>query len=147
VLTVRAFFDGEVKVFGGEQYRPLLHVYDAAQVVVDQLTSSETGTFNLKNQNIRIIDLAHQLEEHFSDLKIETTPMQFQDARNYQASSKRAEQILGFNPQRSVHDGIEEVRQLLDHGRLKNVDNPRYSNQDFLSKFNTHQLMPEKGTL
>ena len=144
VLTVRAFFHGEVKVFGGEQYRPLLHVYDAAQTIVDQLTSTNTGVFNLKQQNVRIIDLANQLLEHFPKLKVETTPMHFQDSRNYRASSKKAEKILGFNPVRSIHDGITEVSQLLKEGRLKDVNNPRYTNQTFLSMFNTHHLA-EKG--
>ncbi len=140
-LTVRAFCHGKIKVFGGEQFRPLLHVRDAAQAVVDNLIASHTGIFNLHRQNVRIIDLAYQVRNHFPDLQIETTPMQFQDARNYRVSSEKARNILGFKAGYSIDDGIGEIKELLTTGRLKDVDNPRYTNQTFLSMFNTHKLL------
>jgi nucleoside-diphosphate-sugar epimerase len=140
-LTVRAYCHGKIKVFGGEQFRPLLHVRDAAQAVVDNLITSHTGIFNLHRQNVRIIDLAYQVRNHFPDLQIETTPMQFQDARNYRVSSEKARNILGFKAGYSIDDGIGEIKELLTTGRLKDVDNPRYTNQTFLSMFNTHKLL------
>ncbi len=140
-LTVRAFCHGKIKVFGGEQFRPLLHVRDAARAVVDNLITSHTGIFNLHRQNVRIIDLAYQVRNHFPDLQIETTPMQFQDARNYRVSSEKARNILGFKAVYSIDDGIGEIKELLTTGRLKDVDNPRYTNQTFLSMFNTHKLL------
>jgi nucleoside-diphosphate-sugar epimerase len=139
-LTVRAYCHGKIKVFGGDQFRPLLHVRDSAQAVVDALTIRETGVFNLHRQNVRIIDLAYQVRNHFPDLAIETTPMHFQDARNYRANSDKARKLLGFKPACSIDDGIEEVKELLVSGRLRDVDNPRYTNQAFLSMFNTHKL-------
>ena len=138
-LTVRAHHQGKVSVFGGDQCRPLLHVRDTAQVIVDQLTTSHTGLFNLHRQNVRIIDLAYQIRNHFIDLQIEQTPMKFQDARNYRVSSDRAQRILGFRPTHSIDEGIEEIKDLLDTRRLRDVDNPRYTNQAFLSIFNTHK--------
>ena len=140
-LTVRAFCHGKIKVFGGEQFRPLLHVCDAARAVVDNLVTSHTGIFNLHRQNVRIIDLAYQVRNHFPDLQIETTPMQFQDARNYRVSSEKAWNTLGFKAVYSIDDGIGEIKELLTTGRLKDVDNPRYTNQTFLSMFNTHKLL------
>lgn len=139
-LTVRAFCHGKIKVFGGDQFRPLLHVRDAAKAVADNITTSHTGIFNLHRQNVRIIDLAYQVRNHFPDLQIETTPMHFQDARNYRANSDKARNILGFKPIYSIDDGIEQIKDLLVTGRLKDVDNPRYTNQMFLSMFKTHQL-------
>jgi nucleoside-diphosphate-sugar epimerase len=144
-LTVRAHRLGKIGVFGGEQFRPLLHVRDAAQAAVDNLTTSHTGVFNLHRQNVRIIDLAYQVRNHFPDLVIEQTPMKFQDARNYRVSSDKATKQWGFRPHVSIDDGIEEVKELLDTGRLKDVDNPRYTNQLFLSMFNTHQIVAGKG--
>ncbi len=139
-LTVRAHRQGKISVFGGEQFRPLLHVKDAARAAVNNLETSETGIFNLHRQNVRIIDLAYQVRNHFPDLVIEQTPMKFQDARNYRVSSERAQSILGFKATCSIDDGIQEIKELLDSYRLKDVDNPRYTNQLFLSTFNTHKL-------
>ena len=141
-LTVRAHGQGRISVFGGDQFRPLLHVGDAAQAVVDNLTTAHTGIFNLHRQNVRIIDLAYQVRNHFPDLVIEQTPMKFQDARNYRVSSDKAREILNFKVIHSIDDGIEEIKHLLDSSRLRDIDNPRYTNQAFLSRFNTHQDIP-----
>lgn len=144
-LTVRAHRTGMIKVFGGEQFRPLLHVRDAARAVVDSLDSSHTGVYNLARQNVRIVDLAYQVRNHFPDLVIEQTPMKFQDARNYRVSGEKASQTLGFRATTSIDDGIEELKDLLDTCRLRDVDNPRYTNQAFLSMFNTHRLEEQKA--
>ncbi len=140
-LTVRAFCHGKIKVFGGDQFRPLLHVRDAACMAVAQATASrQRGIFNLQRQNVRIVDLAYQVRNHFPDLEIETTPMHFQDARNYRVSSRKAQEMLGFKPSFSIDDGIEDIKKLLISKRLCNVENPRYTNQTFLSMFNPHVL-------
>jgi len=138
ILTVRAHRTGAIKVFGGEQFRPLLHVRDAARAIVENLETPHTGVYNLHRQNVRIIDLAYQVRNHFPDLQIEQTEMPFQDTRNYRVSSEKAQRVLGFRPTSSIDDGIEEIKTLLDTGRLRDVDNPRYTNQGFLSLYNTH---------
>lgn len=138
VLTVRAHRFGTIKVFGGDQFRPLLHVRDAARAIVDNLETEHTGIYNLHRQNVRIIDLAYQVRNHFPDIEIEQSEMPFQDTRNYRVSSERAQTVLGFKPTSSIDDGIEEIKVLLDTGRLRDVDNPRYTNQGFLSLYNTH---------
>jgi nucleoside-diphosphate-sugar epimerase len=139
ILTVRAHRQGEISVFGGEQFRPLLHVKDAAKAAVDNITTKPTGIFNLARQNVRIIDLAYQIRNHFPDLVIKTTPMKFQDTRNYRVSSAKAQETLGFKSLYSIDDGIEDIKDLLDSCRLRDVDNPRYTNQTYLCKFNTHE--------
>lgn len=138
-LTVRAYHDGKITVYGGEQFRPLLHVRDAAQACVDHLTTTHTGIFNLHRQNVRIVDLAYQVRNHFPDMIIEPVDIKFQDARNYRVTSRKAQGVLGFKPKYLIDDGIEQIKELLVSHRLKAVDNPRYTNQAFLSMFNTHQ--------
>jgi nucleoside-diphosphate-sugar epimerase len=140
VLTVRASQSGKISVFGGDQFRPLLHVRDAAQAAIDNLATSATATFNLHRQNVRVMDLAYQVRNHFPDLIIEQTAMTFQDSRNYRVSSDKAKMELGFAPAYSIDQGIEEMKYLLETNRLKDVTNPRYTNQAFLSMFNTHKV-------
>lgn len=137
-LTVRAHREGHVSIFGGDQFRPLLHVSDVAQAVLQNLESPGTGVFNLHRQNVRIIDLAYQVRNHFPDMAIERTDVEFQDSRNYRVSSEKAARELGFKPERSIDQGIEEVKELLEHSRIRDLDNPRYTNQAFLMTFNTH---------
>jgi nucleoside-diphosphate-sugar epimerase len=137
-LTVRAYLFGKITVYGGEQFRPLLHVRDAAHAIIENLDTEHIGVFNLHKQNVRIIDLAYQIRNHFPDLFIEQTEREFEDTRNYRVSSDKAVNILQFRPNRSIDEGIEEIKALLTSGRLRDVDNPRYTNQKFLSMYNTH---------
>jgi len=138
ILTVRAHRFGKLTVYGGEQFRPLLHVRDAARAVADNLGTTHTGVFNLAKQNVRIVDLAYQVRNHFPDLVIEQVDREFEDTRNYRVSSEKAKQQLRFVPVCSIDEGIEQIKALLDSQRLVNVDNPRYTNQGYLSMYNTH---------
>ena len=144
-LVVRAAIDRVIRVFGGDQFRPLLHVRDAARAVIANLETSYTGVFNLNKQNVRIIDLAYQVRNHFPDIEIERTEMNFQDARNYRVQSEKAARVFGFQPVESIDRGIEEVKELVVNGRIKDVNNPRYTNQLFLEQFRTH-VSPETGS-
>jgi nucleoside-diphosphate-sugar epimerase len=141
MLTVRAHRHHKITVFGGNQFRPLLHVRDAAQAIVNVLESLHIGVYNVLRQNVRIIDLAYQVRNHFPDLIIEQTPMKFQDTRNYRVSGEKAQKTLGFKAVHSIDEGIDEVKELMDSNRLKDVDAPRYTNQAFLSMFNTHKVI------
>lgn len=140
-LTVKAHTVGKISVFGGEQFRPLLHVKDVARAVVMNLETSHTGIYNLHRQNVRIVDLAYQIRNHFPDCIIEATEMPFQDTRNYRVSSKKAKDTFGFNSIHSIDDGIEELKFLVETGRIKDLNHNRYSNQKYLQE----QLNSTKG--
>ena len=131
-MTILAYTTNKIQVFGGSQFRPVIHVRDVARTIVEQIETMNTGIFNLHKQNIKIVDLAHQIRNHFEDLEIETTEMTFQDARNYKVSSDKAKEKLGFNPIFPVDIGIEEIKTLLTEKRLVDIKNPRYTNQKFL---------------
>lgn len=138
IMTVKAYKEGELKVFGGEQYRPLLHVKDSAKAIFENLEKKETGVFNLNKENIKIADLAQIVKKHFPGLKIQMEKMKFEDARNYRVKNDKARKILKFKPIYTIDQGIEELKQLLRENRIRDVSDARYANQLFLTKFNTH---------
>ncbi len=141
-LTVNARQLGWVRVYGGDQYRPLLHVRDAARAIAENLTTGHRGIFNLSAENVRIIDLAERVCDRIPGTVIERVGTTYEDARNYRVSTEKAETVLGITPDFSVDEGIEEIKELADSGRLKEIDNPRYSNKGFLLLHQTH-LEPE----
>ena len=132
VLTAKAYVYRKISVFGGNQYRPLLHVRDVAAAIVQTLEMRNTGVFNLHAVNMRIADLADCLKAQFPDLEVERTNLKFQDNRNYRVSSGKAIAAFGFSPKHSVEDGIAELKALLEAGRIKNISLSRHSNQRFL---------------
>lgn len=141
ILTVRAYVEGQISVFGGDQFRPLLHVKDVARAVVMNLETEHKGVFNLARQNVRISDLAYQVRMHFPDIVIETTNMPFQDTRNYRVSAKKAENTFGFKSIHSVDEGIEELKFLVETKRIKDLKSPRYSNQAYLKEHYEEMLI------
>ena len=70
-----------------------------------------------------------------SNVEIVTTPLPFQDARNYQVSSEKLKLASNFEAEVSLEKGIDEVFNLISSGRIKDINNPRYSNQNFLKTF------------
>ncbi|AFN75408.1 NAD-dependent epimerase/dehydratase [Melioribacter roseus P3M-2] len=143
ILTVRAYVEGQINVFGGDQFRPLLHVKDVAIAVVQNIETEHKGVFNLARQNVRIMDLAYQVRMHFPDLIIEHTDMPFQDTRNYRVSAQKAKDTFGFKSVHSIDEGIEELKYLVETKRIKDLKSPRYSNQAYL-KEHYNELMSEK---
>ena len=135
ILVTKALSEGKLTVFGGDQWRPLLHVNDVANAINHTLENEVTGVFNLHYKNFKIIDIANKIIEKVPTAKIETTPMKFQDARNYQVSSEKLFNETGFRAQVDLSTGIDEVYQLISSKRIKDVNHIRYSNQNFLEKY------------
>jgi nucleoside-diphosphate-sugar epimerase len=131
-LTVKAFLYGRVSVFGGNQFRPLLHVKDVAEAVVATVDMKDTGIYNLHAVNMTIVDVAELIQTYVPALQVYKTEMQFQDARNYSVSSEKAKRAFGFTPRYTPEDGIVEIKNLVEQGRIRDISSPRFSNTDFL---------------
>jgi len=143
-LTVKAHTLGKLTVFGGEQYRPILHVCDAAKAIVDNVATKHTGIYNIHHENVQIVDLAEEVKKQFKNLKVEKVEMKFEDSRNYRVSSDKAKKAFHFSPKLFAKDGISELKKLLSENRIKDLDNPLYTNDAYLSKFGTHREYPER---
>ena len=135
ILTAKALIDKKISVFGGEQWRPLLHVNDVSNAISHCLKTDVSGIYNLHHKNYRIIDIARKIENKVKDVELEVTPMSFEDARNYQVSSQKLLDETGFEASIELINGINEIYDLIFHNRIKDITDPRYSNQNFLQKF------------
>ena len=125
----QAFFEKKMSVFGGEQYRPLLHVKDVARAIEIAIRSKKRGVFNLSYKNMRIIDIAKEIQKYFKNTKIIKTQIKFQDARNYHALSQLISKI---KPQVVI--------------QLAAVSHANKSNKDPYSTFD-HSLRTLENTL
>ena len=135
ILTTKALVDKKMSVFGGDQWRPLLHVKDVANAIEHNISSDTKGIFNLHYKNFKIIEIAEKIKEKIPDVSIETTPLPFQDARNYQVSSDKLKRETGFEASIKLSQGIEEMYNLISSNRIKDINDPRYSNHNFLQTF------------
>jgi nucleoside-diphosphate-sugar epimerase len=137
-LTIRAVIEKVMTVFGGKQYRPMLHVKDAAQAICNSVNQDAVGLYNLHSENVTIIEIAHRVQSIIKKSSIEISETNFQDNRNYKVSSDLAIEKLAFSPERNLEVGINEIQNLVDSKRIPNVG---------LSKFSNHLslIMNKKG--
>ena len=135
-LSAKAFFEKKMSVFGGEQFRPLLHVKDVARAIEVAINSKKKGIFNLSYKNMKIIDIAREIQKYFKNTKIIKTKIKFQDARNYRVDNSKSIKELSFKAKYNLEYGIMELKKLLEEKRIKNFNDPRYTNQKYLEMFN-----------
>ena len=131
-LVMRAIFHKKISVFGGEQYRPLLHVRDAASVICNSMEKTNDGIYNLHSENTRIIEIADLMKKNFPALQVEVEDAVSKDNRNYRVSSEKAKKELDFKPVLTIDHGIRELKKLLEEGRVKDSFLTRFSNYLYL---------------
>jgi nucleoside-diphosphate-sugar epimerase/dTDP-4-dehydrorhamnose 3,5-epimerase-like enzyme len=131
-LTARAMTDRRLKIFGSSQFRPLLHVKDAAQAIADNLETKHTGVFNLHSENVKVLNLAKRIVKRVPGTKTEFVDMKASDMRNYRVKSTKAQKAFGFNPKLKVEDGIDEIKRLFEEARIKDTKNSKYTNEAHL---------------
>lgn len=132
VLTKNAALDIPLKVYGGDQWRPLLHVKDVARAVVYCLDNNISGLYNLSSENITIKDLARSILEIIPYAKVEYQEQLTEDTRNYKVDCSRIKS-KGWQHQYTLTYGIKEIYDVIKDRRLKNVDDEVYSNEHYLS--------------
>lgn len=119
-------------VRGGTQSRGFCHVRDVARVMAEHAGTDIVGPCNIASENATIRALAERITRHVPTATIALEPAPT-DAMDIRLACVRAREVLGFQPQYTLDDGIREVRDLVASGRLERVESPRYSNEAFLT--------------
>ena len=132
ILTNHAVNAGRIRVFGGAQKRPNLHIDDMADLylfLLDQADGAIDGkVFNAGGDNRTVMDLAETVRTVIGGaLPIDVSPTD--DPRSYHVSSERLRRELGFVPRRTIEDAVGDLVRAFEAGRLPNgLTNPRYFN-------------------
>ena len=133
IFSKKAHGEGKITVFGGNQWRPLIHVSDVVKAVLTilEVPISKVGGrgFNVggNTENYLISDLVNLIKEVFPDVQVETLDA-MTDQRSYRVKFGKIESELGFLPERTVLYGIREIKNALDKGIFNNVEDRRYYN-------------------
>jgi nucleoside-diphosphate-sugar epimerase len=135
ILSMRAARGETLTIFGGEQWRPLLHVRDVSTAILHGLQNDTIGLYNLSYKNYKICDLGEEIRKIMPSCQIEYTDMKFEDLRNYKVKNDK---ILntGWVPSYTLEDGITEIFSLIKEKRVKDTTDVVYSNAAFMRKLN-----------
>jgi len=139
-MAADGFFKGKIRVAGGSQWRPLVHVQDvsaAVQSVLEaDLSKVAVKAFNVggDDNNYTIIDLAGEiktaLERRGRKVSLDVAT-ENKDARSYRVSFAKIKDTLGFRPSYSVASAVDDLCLQFEKGKYSDYGEKKYSN--FLS--------------
>ena len=142
LMTNHAFCSGVIRVFGGIQHRPNLHVEDMCDAYVEMLKqppeSIDGEVFNVGAENLSVLEIAEKVKAIAGgDTQLLIEPSQ--DPRSYRISSQRIAEKLGFRPRKTVEDAILDLFGWHKEGKFPNsMRDSRYFNiarmQEILSQ-------------
>jgi nucleoside-diphosphate-sugar epimerase len=144
LLTAKAQTDGEIIVDGGDQWRPFLHVADAAdalQLCLEQPARMVAGeVFNVggNDQNHTIGEVAEIIRNRIPRASVRYGEVR--DRRNYRVRFDKIENQLGFVPKRLLVEGIDEIARALDEGSIPDFGSVEFSNLEALRDAGVGQL-------
>jgi len=129
LFIAKALKEKEVTVFGGNQFRPFLHVEDAADSIIFALEKDLTGTFNVMSENFTILNAAKKIKE-LTNCNIQISN-ENEDKRNYNVSADKIKGI-GFKPQKNIEFAFNQIKKAFEEGIINDYTEKKYNNYELL---------------
>jgi nucleoside-diphosphate-sugar epimerase len=124
ILSNHAFYNREIKVFGGDQLRPNVHIDDMVNSYLAVLTADTKvingEIFNVGFKNQTVNELAADVKEIIGDdVKIINTKSN--DNRSYHVSSEKIKKVLGFKTKYTVKNAVSDLKYAFENNILANT--------------------------
>ncbi len=131
LLTDQGLKDGRIRVFGGDQMRPNVHVRDLTAFYRTLITAPADKisgkAFNVSRENASVMALAEMIRDELDpSLPIDTVPSN--DPRSYHLCADRARQELGFEPRYALVTAVKELRDAYQTGKVPDSESEIYRN-------------------
>ena len=132
ILTNHAVNTGRIRVFGGSQKRPNIHIDDMTDLYLQLLREPhekiDGEVFNAGYENHSLMQLADIVKGVVGEgLEVAVEPTD--DLRSYHISSERVRERLGFAPRYTIEDAVRGLSEAMAAGKLPDsMTDPRYYN-------------------
>ncbi len=144
-MTMTAFTEGKITVFGGNQWRPLLGLEDASDAYVKALESEPGGNgtagygriYNVgsEEQNYTITEVAKLTAKGIKEASGKEIPVNIEgdsvDVRDYRVSFKKIQGELNFSVKQTIPDAAKEIWGKLDSKEIRDPKQKVYYNHYF----------------
>lgn len=138
VMTKNAYVHRRITVDGGgRQWRPFVHVRDAARAFEMALTGDRSSlageVFNVgtDTNNIQVLNLAFRVRDAIPGTEIVHAPTD-PDLRDYNVSFEKVRRVLDFRAEHTIDDGIREVLGALREGVVDPDDRRWYTLKQYI---------------
>lgn len=121
-----AMTNGKITVNNPDIWRPIYDIRDAVNAYMKAIQAdySISGVFNVASCNYTVGQVADMVKlemEKLTRKTIEVEIKNIQDFRNYKVNIDKAKKILGFEPQYSIANTIEDIfKNLKEYGDFSN---------------------------
>lgn len=129
LFSAQAIVEKFITVYGGHQFRPFLHVSDAADSLIFALENNLSGTYNVVSENFSILQVAERISK-ITNCEIRMSN-ENEDKRDYKVSTAKIKK-MGFNSSKTIEDAVNEIKQAFDEGVIKDYKESRYNNYNLL---------------
>jgi len=147
ILTNFAYNKGFIKVLGGEQTRPNVHIDDMCnlyKLLIENKQNIKNGeVYNFGVENLKVIEIARIIQKIFKDrlnkeveIKIEPS----NDKRSYQINSDKIKKELGFKFNLDVKSAVNDIINKFEDLTLKDTFNDKWRNIEVLKK-NSNKIL------
>jgi nucleoside-diphosphate-sugar epimerase len=139
LFTAKAAEGEGITIYGGYQWRPFIHVDDVAKAFIMCLESplEKVGhqTFNVGDNelNCQICDVGSIISNLLPGTRIEHQ-IDWADKRNYRVCFDKIRNTLNFTCDRTIQDGIAEIRDAIHSSLIDDYRDARFSNYLWLEK-------------
>jgi len=124
---------------GGEMWRPLLSLQDAAsayKLMLEAPADKIRGEiFNVTNGNFRISELALRVQKKLGEIGIRCAidpDYNYRNLRSCQASGEKITEKLGFRPKVTVEETVVDLVNKIQGGAFQDVSDPAFHNIKWL---------------
>jgi nucleoside-diphosphate-sugar epimerase len=137
IFARNAHYHKKIKVNGGNQWRPNIHVEDVSSAIIRVLESPinkvENKIFNLCNdtQNYTINNISKIVKSVFPQCKI-IKEYKNVDKRNYKVSSKKISDIINFKAKRTIKYSLGELKKFFKGKKVNYFFKKKFSNYETL---------------
>jgi len=134
LFIAQALNKEKITIFGGNQWRPFLHVDDAAQAFSFVIDKQMEGIYNVIWKNLTINQMAKEVQKLIpSKIKLSKDIV---DKRDYRVTGKKLEHF-GFKAKKDIKYAVKEIKTKVSQD-VKNYKQDKYSN--YKSFFNTKSI-------
>jgi len=139
LLTAQAIFDKKITIFGGDQWRPFVHVEDVSKAIIrcleapPEVVSGQVLNVGSEAGNYRLVQVGNVIKRIVPDTMV-SVQRDTGDQRNYRVSFEKIQRMLDFQANKTVEDAILEIAAAVRSGRIVNYRAPQYSNVKWLSE-------------
>lgn len=134
LLTARAVRTGRITIFNGEQWRPFMHVRDAARAFLACLEVNNLAVVSGETFNAGCYLLNHRLTEIAEEIAtivptVEVEHIENEDRRNYRVSFDKIHTRLGFACQLTLREGIQEIADMVRASEIHDFSADMFNNR------------------